>query len=146
MDESRAGLTRAVILGAGKPARGQSPAALFGLAGHGRVLDWQVAALRPHCDEVVFVGGYRFAEIVALFPSLHAVINPRWQETGAVGSLQRAMPPPGQACLIGYADILYRQTLVRDLCEHSADNVIAVLQGREPLTPVNPEVLSRVRR
>ena len=69
MDESRAGLTRAVILGAGKPARGQSPAALFGLAGDGRVLDWQVAALRPHCDEVVFVGGYRFAEIVALFHS-----------------------------------------------------------------------------
>jgi hypothetical protein len=25
----------------------------------------------------------------------------------------------------------------------AADNVLAVLQGRPPLTPVNPEVLSR---
>jgi hypothetical protein len=28
----------------------------------------------------------------------------------------------------------------------AADNVLAVLQGKQPLTPVNPDVLSRLKR
>ena len=40
---------------------------------------------------------------------------------------------------VGSATEATRQAMV-DL---AADNVLAVLQGRPPLTPVNPEVLSR---
>jgi lactate dehydrogenase-like 2-hydroxyacid dehydrogenase len=43
---------------------------------------------------------------------------------------------------VGSATEATRQAMV-DL---AADNVLAVLQGRPPLTPVNPEVLSRLRR
>lgn len=117
---------RAVILGAGRPARGQLPAALFDLAGGGRVLDWQIAALRPCCAELVFVGGYRFPEVIALYPDLQAVINPRWDSTGATGSLLRALPAAGQGCVVGYADTLFRADLVRRLVEHPAHNVIAI--------------------
>jgi lactate dehydrogenase-like 2-hydroxyacid dehydrogenase len=42
---------------------------------------------------------------------------------------------------VGSATEATRQAMV-DL---AADNVLAVLQGRPPLTPVNPEVLSRSR-
>jgi lactate dehydrogenase-like 2-hydroxyacid dehydrogenase len=43
---------------------------------------------------------------------------------------------------VGSATEATRQAMV-DL---ATDNVLAVLQGRPPLTPVNPEVLSRLRR
>jgi glyoxylate reductase len=43
---------------------------------------------------------------------------------------------------VGSATEATRQAMV-DL---AADNVLAVLQGKPPLTPVNPEVLSRLRR
>lgn len=117
---------RAVILGAGKPARGQLPSALWGIAGHGRVLDWLVSALGQSCGDVVFVGGYRFPEIVAHYPALSAVINPNWATTGTASSLLRADPQPDRACLVSYADILYRDVLVRQLCSHPAECVIAV--------------------
>jgi phosphoglycerate dehydrogenase-like enzyme len=43
---------------------------------------------------------------------------------------------------VGSATEATRQAMV----ELATDNVLAVLQGRPPLTPVNPEVLSRLRR
>ena len=43
---------------------------------------------------------------------------------------------------VGSATEMTRQAMV-DL---AADNTLAVLQGRQPLTPVNPEVLSRLKR
>jgi choline kinase/phosphohistidine swiveling domain-containing protein len=120
-------VVRAVILGAGPPARGQRPAALHSLGVNGRVLDWLVGALRTACDDVLFVGGYGLQEIVGNYPTLRVVLNPTWATTGPVGSLLRA--GSGQqagACLVSYADILYRDTLVRELQAHPADTVIAI--------------------
>ena len=120
-------ITLAVILGAGPPARGQRPAALHSLGATGRVLDWLVGALRAACDEVLFVGGYRLQEIVGDYPTLRVVLNPTWATTGPVGSLLRAGPGrQAGACLVSYADILYRETLVRELQAHPADTVIAI--------------------
>ena len=116
----------AVILGAGKPARGQLPSALWSVHGHGRVLNWLVSALGQSCGDVTFVGGYRFSEIVAQYPAVSAVINPNWANTGTVSSLLRAGLQPHRACLVSYADILYRDGLVRQLCNHPDECVIAV--------------------
>jgi len=119
-------VTIAVILGAGKPARGQLPSALFELSGRGRVLDWQVSALSKASAEVVFVGGYQLAEIVAQYPGLTVVVNPHWASTGTVASLLRVTVSTDRACLVSYADILYREDLVRRLQEHPAEVAIAV--------------------
>ncbi|MCR5885727.1 hypothetical protein LRS03_23855 [Rhizobacter sp. J219] len=99
---------------------------MFGIAGNGRVLDWQINALGEACGQVVFVGGYRLPEIVALYPDLHAVINPDWAATGVVGSLLKAEGQLGLSCLVSYADVLYRVDLVRKVCGRAADVVIAV--------------------
>jgi choline kinase len=116
----------AVILGAGRPARGQTPAPLLDMAGQGRVLDWQIAALRTCCAEVLFVGGYRIAEVAARYPDLSLVVNPAWASTGSAGSLLRALPQVGSACLVSYADVLYRADLVARLQAHPADTVLAI--------------------
>jgi len=140
--------TTAVILGAGTPTRGQLPAALFDIRGHGRLLDWQIRTLRQSCDELLFVGGYRLADIVSLYPSLHAVVNPQWATTGAVGSLLRALPQLGASSLVSYADILYHDALVRRLCRNTADVTIAVdtrwqqrYEARSPADLAQAEVL-----
>lgn len=119
----------AVLLGAGRPARGELPAALLGVAGQGRVLDWQVQALAACCDLVQFVGGYRVDEIAARYPDLPVVLNPHWATTGAVGSLLRALPPEGQSCVVAYADTLFRQALVRRLIRPDGATV-AVIDSR----------------
>ncbi|MBI3345967.1 MAG: hypothetical protein HY020_02010 [Burkholderiales bacterium] len=117
---------QAVILGAGLPARGETPSPLFSVNGQGRLLDWLVNALGGTGASVSFVGGYRFEEIAALYPSLDAVLNPAWRHTGAVGSLLKARLKPGQTCLVSYADILYREGLVGVLCADVADVTLAV--------------------
>lgn len=117
---------RAVILGAGLPARGETPSPLFSVNGQGRLLDWLVAALARTGAAVSFVGGYRFEEIAALYPGLDAVLNPAWRDTGAVGSLLKARWVSGEAGLVSYADILYRSELVESLCANDADVSIAV--------------------
>lgn len=117
---------RAVILGAGLPVRGQRPSALHGLGDQGRVLDWLVSALRACSHDVIFVGGYRLQEIVSLYPGLGVVLNADWEQTGPVGSLLRGAAGVAADCLMSYADVLYRETLVRELCRHAADTVIAV--------------------
>jgi len=115
-----------IILGAGRPVRGQQPAALFALSGHGRVLDWLVDALRRHCAEVVFVGGFRFDDVVAAYPSLHTVVNPRWADSGPVASLLRACTAVPSHALVVYADVLVRPGLVQRLAAGTADAVLAI--------------------
>lgn len=120
-------ITQAVILGAGPPARGQRPAALNSLGANGRVLDWLVGALRAAVDDVLFVGGYGLQEILGDYPALPVALNPAWATTGPVGSLLRAdVGRKAGACLVSYADILYRDTLVHELRVHPADTVIAI--------------------
>lgn len=101
-------LAWALVLGAGRPVRGQEPAALSAAAGQGRALDWQIASLGVSCDAVRFVGGYGFEAVVAGYPSVPAIFNPRWAHTGPVGSLLCLQPWPTTAGLVGYADVLYR--------------------------------------
>lgn len=117
---------QAVILGAGKPARGRLPSALFSIAGHGKVLDWQVKALRSSGADLVFVGGYRVPEIISRYPRLPVIVNPSWAQTGAVGSLLRADPQSDRSCVVTYADILYRDDLVKRLRDDPHDVAIAV--------------------
>lgn len=139
---------RAVILGAGLPARGETPSPLFSVNGKGRLLDWLVAALGRTGAVVSFVGGYRFEEIAALYPGMEAVLNPAWRSTSAVGSLLKARWTPGRAGLVSYADILYRGELVDALCADAADVALAVdtrwrqrYEGRSAFDVAHAEVV-----
>ena len=119
-------LRSAIILGAGRPARGQLPAALVTLGKKQRVLDWQISVLTKTRADITFVGGYQLPDIVASYPDLHCVLNPKWAETGPTASLLCAKPPLNRDCLVGYADILYHSELVDCLCVDPAEVVIAV--------------------
>ena len=88
-----------VILGAGRSVRGALPSAIVAIDGHGRVMDWLLAAFaalgRPR---VCFVAGYQADYVVERYPDVRVVFNREWDTTGPVHSLRRGrwrQTPPG---------------------------------------------------
>src|SRR3990172_13259951 len=117
----------AVILGAGKGRDSNLPAALAAVPRHGRVLDWQLDAFGRLGDvRVLFVGGYRMDEVLKTYPAVPAVLNPRWEETGAAGSLACADLRAQSAAIVTYADVVFRPQLIDRLAASVADVCLAV--------------------
>jgi choline kinase len=104
-----------VILGAGRPHRGDVAAALRTDRGGTPVLEWLIDALGVRLSEVTFVGGFGVAAIRARYPGLRVVVPPDWQETGSAASLLSVPLDPERAALVAYSDILVRPGLVARL-------------------------------
>lgn len=116
---------RAVILGAGKPHFGTKHAALVS-SGNGPVLDWLLKTISVSCSDVQFIGGYKAEEITKNYQQLTVVNNDKWETTGAVGSLFLCDHDVTEAVLVCYADVLFREDLVRSVERGTTDIVIAV--------------------
>ena len=74
---------RVIILGAGRPLDGQTPSGLRHTDRHQKVLDWILHAFKRLAPEIVYVGGYRAAEVAEQYRDLHFVFNEDWETTGA---------------------------------------------------------------
>lgn len=130
---------RLIILGAGRPFRGEQHSVLRGATGRRRVLDWLLHAMRVVQPSVHFVGGYQLDEIAGRYPDLHYSLNPDWETTGAATSLLEA-PLNGQAVhYVSYADVLFRDSAVQSLSKSDADIAVLVdsnwrhrFEGRSP--------------
>lgn len=92
-----------------------------------RVLDWILDAFRilPAAD-VHFVAGYRIEDILHLYPDISFSFNPRWRETGPLGSLLSAPLPPDRPAWICYSDVVFTAETVKRLQEAPGDAVIGV--------------------
>jgi L-glutamine-phosphate cytidylyltransferase len=122
-------MIRAVILAAGRGSRmgilgDDRPKCLVELEGR-PLIERQIAALRRGgVDEIGVVRGYR-AEMID-FPSLSYFTNERWAETNMVMSLATArswlLSGP---VIVSYADIFYRNELVRGLAGAPGQLVIS---------------------
>jgi choline kinase/phosphohistidine swiveling domain-containing protein len=106
---------RVVILGAGRPNHGESHSALRTVDRRGNVLDWLLGSLDALSADIRFVGGYDFTDVVERFPTLHHVLNPIWQDSGALRSLLEAGLEVSVDTYVSYADILFRPELVAQL-------------------------------
>jgi L-glutamine-phosphate cytidylyltransferase len=92
-----------------------------------RILDWALAALRgAGLPEVVFVGGYQIERIRADYPELSFRHNADWERNNIVASLFQAEDAMGEGFVCSYADILYRESIVRRLLEAPGEIVLAV--------------------
>lgn len=117
---------RLIILGAGRPFRGEQHPGLRGVGFAGRVLDWLLDAVSGIEPRVYFVGGYQLQEIASQYPNLRYVVNPKWEETRAAVSLLQA-PLDGTADhYVTYVDILFHEAVVQEMARTSADIVVAV--------------------
>ncbi len=115
-----------VILGAGRPFRGQTPAALSEGAGRVAALQWCLHAFAAQQPEVHFVGGYRFEEIVSRYPDLRYSMNPEWATTGSAGSLLIVPLEPSRTYYVIYGDVMVSATLVEQMMRADAVAVAAV--------------------
>ncbi|MCP1727896.1 choline kinase [Natronospira proteinivora] len=113
-----------VVLGAGRPFRGQQHTALRGTTGEGRVLDWLLQAVSDLKPEIHFVGGYQVEEVARRYPDFHYVVNPEWEETGAAASLLEAALSGVVDHYVSYADILFHDSVVREMRQVDADIVV----------------------
>ncbi|MCW8141161.1 MAG: hypothetical protein KIT58_19855, partial [Planctomycetota bacterium] len=67
------------------------PNSLRDLPGIGRVLDWDLAALREAgVQDVRVVGGYHMEKIVREWPGLPMYFHARWDDEGDAGALLAA--------------------------------------------------------
>jgi len=120
-------MMRAVILAAGRGSRmgylSDRPKCFIELEGR-KLIERQVAALRRGgVDEIAVVHGYR-AEMFD-FPDLIYFANERWAETNMVMSLVAAGAwLRSGPVIVSYADIFYRNELVRGLASASGQLVI----------------------
>ncbi|MGB0439767.1 MAG: hypothetical protein ACPG7W_00500 [Paracoccaceae bacterium] len=61
-----------LVLSAGRPHRGETPAVLQKASLGGRVLDWMLDTYGAQPGDVTFVAGYQAEEIRAAYPDLRA--------------------------------------------------------------------------
>lgn len=121
---------RVIILGAGRPYRGENPSALVHTSRNRRALDWTLDAFSRTMEaEVHFVGGYRLQEIVQTYPHVFISVNPNWQNQGPLGSLLVAPLAAGQTTYVCYSDIVISIDTVRLLRDRAGDVVLVADRG-----------------
>ncbi|MFT7559807.1 MAG: choline kinase [Flavobacteriales bacterium] len=115
------------LLGAGRPARGDTPSALKKITVNTRALDWQIHSFDQVEEPLKFhyLGGYNVAEVIDLYPTLHVTVIPDWEHHSILHTLLQA-PHSQQPVVISYSDTIFRHQTIADLVTHSADVVFAV--------------------
>lgn len=128
MQKARA---RVIILGAGKPMSGRTPAGLRMIGSQKKALDWIMHAFRSLNPSFVFVGGYGMADVMGQMPAdVMIVSNPDWRKTGSTDSLFKADLVEGFDHYVCYGDILFRDELVTRLAD--VDGLAAAVDGSTP--------------
>jgi choline kinase len=115
-----------IILGAGRPHTGTMHSALRNTSGKDRVLSWLLFAAKSIDPDLTFVGGYRFNDIVKEYPDIQYIFNPEWQHTGAASSFLKVPFEEDKVYYVSYADILFRNSVIKPISTVDADIVVAV--------------------
>lgn len=116
----------AIILGAGRPVRGQLPSPLMRLHQGGRVLDWQLSALGRICNEFMVITGFETESILQAFPGIRYGFNKDWESTSTVASLLKASLSDDNAYFVSYSDVLFRPHFVEGMDAAFGDVIVGI--------------------
>ncbi len=111
----RSGTEQVIVLGAGRPHRGEVPAALRTDREGTPVLDWLVDALGVSLANVTFVGGFAVEAIRARYSGLRIVVPPDWRGTGSAASFLSVPLDLEREAFVVYGDILVRPALIDEV-------------------------------
>ena len=122
---------RAIIIGAGRGSRLKSMTdtqpKCYATVGGRRILDWALEAFdRAGLREKTFIGGYQIDLIRRDYPQLRFRHNADWQNNNILLSLFHAEEDMNQGFVCSYADILFRDSIVRNALNHPNDIVVYV--------------------
>lgn len=115
-----------IMLGAGRPARGEHPSALRKTPDQRRILDWISDAYSELNADWHFIGGFQLEEMVRAYPHINYSINSEWRDTGSCASLFIAPLDKNSTNYVSYTDIIFNRQVVNDLRHKSGDVVLAV--------------------
>ena len=122
---------RAIIIGAGRGSRLKAMTdhqpKCYATVGGRRILDWTLEAFAgAGLGEPVFIGGYQYDLIRRDYPRMTFCHNADWANNNILLSLFHAEAHMGDGFVCSYADILFRDTVVREALEHPGDIVLCV--------------------
>ncbi|NQY42733.1 MAG: hypothetical protein HRT87_05245, partial [Legionellales bacterium] len=114
------------LLGAGKPSKGLSPSALKKLTIDSNVLDWQVRSFSDLDNKGLhFIAGYHAEKVISKYPKLKYTVIPDWDKRTVLHTLLES-PLPDSEILVTYADTIFRNDIITNLCNSPGDVVIGV--------------------
>lgn len=125
---------QAIIIGAGRGRRlkalTESQPKCYAPVGGRRILDWTLEAFESANLSTgggpVFIGGYRIDDIRANYPHLTFCHNADWPNNNVLVSLFHAEHHMEDGFVCSYADILFRESIIRRALEHPGDIVLCV--------------------
>lgn len=122
---------KAIIIGAGRGSRLKAmtdtqPKCYAAIKGR-RILDWALEAFdKAGLSDKVFIGGYQIDLILRDYLHLTFRHNADWQNNNILLSLFHAEQDMDDGFVCSYADILFRDSVVRDALNHPGDIVVCV--------------------
>jgi choline kinase len=121
----------AIIIGAGRGARlnaiTDDQPKCYAPVGGKRILDWILESFRgAGLNRIVFIGGYQIDMVRTDHADLTFRENADWQNNNILLSLFHAEQDMHDGFVCSYADILFRDTVVRRALEHPGDIVLCV--------------------
>ena len=119
-----------LFLGAGRPAKGEKPAALKKVALNTTAMDWQLRSLGSFKEQCTlhYLGGYHVEDVFRRYPELNFTIVADWEQRNVVHTLFKA-PLAGSAALITYSDTVFREDVINTLVATSADVSFGIDSG-----------------
>ena len=135
-----------IILGAGAPYSGETPAVLRQVGSGISALEWIFGACGCSISNTTFIAGYQSKIIRSKYPELNIIENSNWEETGSGASFLLSTFDNENPAIVCYGDILFREKSVQSLVQCSADVAVAWdstwqsrFVGRDHNTIVNSE-------
>lgn len=122
---------KGIIIGAGRgkrlrPYTDDRPKCLVPVGGR-PILDWILGAFREvGLDQLVFVGGYRMADIERHAPELTFVENSQWEHNNILASLMYAEPFMADGFVCAYSDTIITSRLLEPLMTATGDITLAL--------------------
>ena len=115
------------VLGAGKPAHGDQPAALKLVSNKTTVLDWKIEAfssiLKP--KDIHFLGGYNFEDVLKNYPDMDFSYVSDWEDKTPLHTLLNA-PFEQNDVFVSYSDTIFRKETIKSLNFQSYDVLFCV--------------------
>jgi choline kinase len=125
---------KSFIIGAGRGSRlkalSDHQPKCYAAVGERPILDWILEAFNgAGLDAHVFIGGYRIEQIRRDYPELTYCRNDNWENNNILASLFYAEQHMDEGFVCSYADILFRDSVVKRALDHPGDIVLCVDTG-----------------
>ena len=110
-----------IILGAGKPKKGDSPSSLKKVSMNESALDWQLNSFANfNIHNVYYMGGYEIERIIKEYPKLRFTIIPEW-ESGSILNTFLNAPKTTNKTIIMYSDTIFDNFINKKILQYNSD-------------------------